>query len=109
MSASTPPRREILVRAFLLAVCALVLSGGASLLRARLGDGFAGAWWIGRFEVARLGKPATLVFGTRFTLAAPATRPGNELPPNPVFFLIPSSPTPVGPVTTFRFEDRRKR
>ncbi len=64
MSASTP-HRPVLVRAFLLAVLALVLSAAAAAWRARREDDLAGAWWIGRFEVARLGRPATLAFGAR--------------------------------------------
>jgi hypothetical protein len=73
-STSRPGRAR---RAFLLAVLALALSAAAAAVRARTGDDLAGAWWIGEYEAARLGEPATSAFGARFTLATAA--PGATL------------------------------
>ena len=45
-------------------------------LRVRGEDEMLGAWWIGRIETARAGKPATLGFAARFELpfASPSAR-----------------------------------
>ena len=61
-------------RAFLLAVLALSLSAAAVAVRARVGDDLCGAWWIGDYEAARLGAPATVAFAARFPLAAAAAK-----------------------------------
>ncbi len=68
MSASTrKPGRPW--RTFLLAAFALALSAAAAAVRARTGDDLSGAWWIGEYEAARTGEPATIAFGSKFTLA----------------------------------------
>ena len=61
-------------RAFLVAVLALSLSAAAVAVRARTGDDLSGAWWIGEYEAARFGAPATIAFGVRFPLAAVARK-----------------------------------
>ena len=43
-------------------------------VRARTGDDLSGAWWIGEYEAARLGAPATIAFGVRFPLATAASK-----------------------------------
>jgi hypothetical protein len=60
------------VRGFALLAVALSLSQGAASLHARLADDLPGAWWIGHFETARLGKPATTFFIAHAPLETPA-------------------------------------